>query len=65
MRNMGFYRLAEESVPFLDDEAREVLQAYTDGINDFIQGISLFGTDSSAALLPPEFYIFGMTDEIS
>jgi len=42
-----------------------VLQAYVDGINDYVQSVSLFGANSSANLLPPEFYIFGMRDEIS
>ena len=42
------------------------MEAYSKGVNDFIENIRLIGWDShtSAHLLPPEFYIFGMTGDI-
>jgi len=64
MRNMGFYRLAQESVSGLHEDERAVLQAYCNGINDFVSQVSLMGDNKSASLFPPEFYLFGMTDEV-
>jgi len=60
---MGFYRMAEESLPFLDEEEKRVLKAYVDGINDYVAGISFVG-GKTGAIFPPEFYLFGMTEEI-
>ena len=40
-----------------------MLQAYADGINDFVAGVSLFGPYSTAYVFPPEFYAFGVSKE--
>ena len=49
----------------LSSETRAVLQAYSDGINDFVNGVSLTGSGSghTARLLPPEFLTFGINSE--
>ena len=47
----------------LDSQSREVLQAYADGVNDYVQGVSLFSSSKTARLLPPEFLVFGITKE--
>lgn len=64
MRNMGFYRRAVESIDFLDELEKGMIQAYCDGVNDFVTSVSVFGSNSGASLLPPEIYLFGMTDEV-
>lgn len=61
-RSIGYVRLAEETYPNLNQEEKDILQSYADGVNDFIESVSLSG-ESSAKLLPPEFYIFGVTGD--
>ena len=61
MRSVGLRRSAKISHSLLSDEEKEVLQAYSDGINDFVSGVGLYSADSTARLLPPEFKIFGIT----
>lgn len=39
------------------------MQAYADGINDFVANVHL-GEGSSASLLPPEFYLLGLVGNI-
>jgi len=39
------------------------LQYYADGINDFVEGVDMFSGKATAALLPPEFYAFGISKE--
>ena len=41
MRQVGFRRLAEQAWDMLEEEHRETLQAYADGINDQVFGINL------------------------
>ena len=44
----GYYKTAKETweTPgLLRDKDRELMQAYSDGVNDFIEGVSLFGDD--------------------
>merc|ERR1712194_24178 len=36
-------------------------QAYADGVNNYIDGISQWQNDLTALHLPPEFYAVGMT----
>lgn len=47
----------------LAEEEKSILQAYVDGINDYVAGVSLLKKETDY-LLPPEFYIFGMTEEV-
>jgi penicillin amidase len=65
MRIMEFYSLAEKSIQLFDEKDIAILSSYLNGINDYVQNISLFGFDShsTARLLPPEFYIFGMSGD--
>ena len=62
MRQVGFRRHAEKAWDLLEEEHREILQAYADGINDQVNGINLVLKSSTGKLLPPEFYIFGLSD---
>jgi penicillin G amidase len=55
MRLLGLYRLAEAEFPLLTPSVRRVLEAYTQGVNAFLQ------TRSGA--LPPEFLLLGFTPE--
>lgn len=55
VRTLGLYRLAEESLGRLSAEAREALEAYTRGVNAFLE------TRSGA--LPPEFALIGLDPE--
>ena len=39
----------------MSEEEKVIAQAYCDGVNDFFDGVDLFGEDPTARLLPPEF----------
>ena len=41
----------------MSEEERAVLQAYADGVNDFIDYVRIIG-DKTASIFPPEFYVF-------
>lgn len=56
---IGFKRAAEEAFANMDKHSKDILQAYADGVNDFVTGINLLGDSSTAKLLPPEFYAIG------
>lgn len=55
LRTLGLYRAAEASLAGLDPKARLLLDAYVQGVNDWIDGRD--------RLLPPEFWIFWHTPE--
>ena len=38
---------------------RECIQAYADGVNDYVAGIG-YGPGATGNLFPPEFYVFGI-----
>ena len=66
MRNLGLYRGAKAhwESNTLDQEAVEIFQAFSDGVNDYVEGVALFSNDQKTArLLPPEFLAFGITVE--
>ena len=63
MRSVGLRRLAVSSYDLLSDSAKKTLEAYSDGINDFVQGVDMFSTKATGKSLPPEFVIFGITKE--
>jgi len=44
----------------LNEEHRSLLQAYADGVNDYISGIKWFSADQTAVTLPPEFHLLGI-----
>lgn len=60
-RSVGYKRLAEATYKIIPEEEKKILHAYADGINAFIENVG--GSEASANLLPPEFYIFGVTGE--
>ena len=39
------------------------MQAYCDGINDFVKGVGMFEQEQTARALPPEFLLFGITPD--
>ena len=39
------------------------MQAYCDGINDFVKGVGMFEQEQTARALPPEFLLFGITSD--
>src|SRR5271157_5379011 len=55
LRTLGFYREAEASFSALSPEAQRRLQAYSDGVNAFL--------DTHKDALPPEFLLAGVTPE--
>lgn len=59
-RTIGFERIAIEAYKNMDNEDKVLLQSYCDGINDFVDGISLTKANSTAKLLPPEFLAVGL-----
>jgi penicillin amidase len=61
-RKIGFERIARETLKNLDEEDRLYLQAYSDGINDFVSGISMFGDEITSRALPPEFHLVGLKE---
>jgi len=62
-RSLGYKRLAEEVIKATDADQIKILQAYCDGVNAFTAGIDFTNPDSTAKLLPPEFYTFGITGD--
>lgn len=55
MRTLGFYNLAEASYSKLSPEVRTALDAYTAGVNGFME--------SSSGAWPPEFYLLRYSPE--
>ncbi len=55
MRTLGLYRLAEAQVAQLSDDLRQVLLAYADGVNAWLQ--------QHSGPLPPEFAALGIAPE--
>ena len=45
----------------MDESMKEVLKAYTDGVNDFLEGIGYLHDEITAFYLPPEFYANGIS----
>ena len=45
----------------MDKDDLEYLQAYSDGVNDFVDGITMFGKEKTALAFPPEFWVAGIT----
>ena len=65
---VGLQRAAEltwnhEGEEGLTDEDRVLVQAYADGVNDYLDGVGLLKGSSAqtAAMLPPEFIALGIT----
>ena len=50
---------AVETEELLTPLQRECIQAYADGVNDYVAGIG-YGPGATGNLFPPEFYVFGI-----
>ena len=62
-RSVGMHRDSARTIEEIDKNELEILQAYADGINDFVQGVDTFGSNPTGRLLPPEFLAFGISKE--
>ena len=62
-RSVGIHRDAAKTIKEMDKKELEILQAYADGINDFVQGVEMFGSNPTGRLLPPEFLAFGISKQ--
>lgn len=60
--SVGYRRMAEETwnSDLLPEEDRKILQAYADGVNDFLDGVGK--SESTASYLPPEYLAIGVTE---
>ena len=58
MVQLGIRKMSERAFELMKTEEKDLLQAYADGINDFVQGVDLLSSSSTARLLPLEFYVF-------
>lgn len=47
----------------MNEENKSILQVYADGVNAYIENVSFSDPEASAKLLPPEFYLFGLTGD--
>ena len=56
LRAFRLYSAAVESEPTISPMAREAIQAYADGVNDYVANVG-YGPWYSGHLMPPEFYI--------
>ena len=61
MRAIGIRRTYEEKIQI--QQLEDVLQAYADGVNDYVAGVGIFSDESTGRILPPEFITFGITKE--
>mmetsp|Transcript_48572 Transcript_48572/g.35749 ORF Transcript_48572/g.35749 Transcript_48572/m.35749 type:complete len:107 (-) Transcript_48572:85-405(-) len=59
-RTIGFARIASETLKNLSEKDKIFMQSYTDGVNDFIGGMHLFGKERTSKALPPEFLVLGI-----
>ena len=59
-RTVGYKHIAQKTWDKFEGENRALLQAYADGVNDYINNIRLDGKNKSSNLLPPEFIIMGI-----
>jgi len=63
---VGLYRAAEltwnnEGEEALSDEDKKILQAYADGVNDYLDGVGMLKLNGKTdTLLPPEFLAVGL-----
>ena len=63
--SIGFRRVAEETwntPDLIPNDQRAILEAYADGVNDFIQGVGYFHDEITAFYLPPEFFALGIKE---
>ena len=65
MRYVGLAHISRAVIDLgnMPEKEMRYLSAFADGVNDYVQGVSLFDEEKTARLLPPEFYVFGITKE--
>ena len=57
---IGFRKAAQDTwddPDLLSDQSRKIFEAYSNGINDYLDGVGFFKSDATAYLLPPEFIV--------
>ena len=54
---LGLTQAAEETWEVLPESNKEQLQFYTNGVNDYIDGVGMFKQDATASTFPPEFHV--------
>lgn len=62
---VGYRKAAQETWDnpgALEEDHRQILAAYADGVNDYLNGIGWGNEDSTAYTLPPEFHVLGITN---
>ena len=59
-RTIGLHRSSIDSVKNMDAENLGILQAYADGVNDFVSHLGFNKANSSGIFLPPEFIVLGI-----
>mmetsp|Transcript_494 Transcript_494/g.498 ORF Transcript_494/g.498 Transcript_494/m.498 type:complete len:158 (+) Transcript_494:175-648(+) len=60
--SIGYREVSEKTWESLKDQDKKLLQAYADGVNDYLEGVGMFQEDRTASLLPPEFGVFGIKE---
>lgn len=60
---IGYKRIAEKTwnePGLIDEYTKNILQSYSDGVNDFLEGVGYFRDEITAFYLPPEFIALGI-----
>lgn len=60
-RTLGIHRNAIAAVKTFDQDTLTILEAYADGVNDFLTNLDLMRPDATGRALPPEFYLLNHT----
>ena len=60
-QELGLQKIAEATVEVLDQDTLKMLQAYADGVNDYLTNIGYFREEISAFYLPLEFWAHNYT----
>ena len=60
-RTIGIHSTAKAAFKNMDKDTLLIMEAYADGVNDFINNIDLMRPDATGRALPPEFYVLNHT----
>ena len=62
MRDIGLYRAAKETydLGLLSPMVKEGLEAYAQGINDYVNNVGIGAAQNSGHIMPIEFYAFSI-----
>ena len=60
MRKAGLWKVGNDTVESLSPRVREGLQAYADGVNDYVNNVGIGLWTNSGHIMPVEFYAFGI-----